>query len=186
MKHFNVTIKGTTPLLMNKPPEFGFDDAIRIKVPLDTKKKGQEEALNKLYSNGGTIYTPSTHIWRSMINAGKDLKIKGKGKSTYSKMIASMVQVSPDAIEHKFKEFEIFGVMTVNPNTRGRNMTYRPRFDKWELSFELIVDEEIPDEVVKTALDRSGRYWGIGDWRPEKKGVFGKFMVTKFEENGKL
>ena len=35
---------------------------------------------------------------------------------------------------------------------------------------------------MKNILDYGGQYVGIGDWRPEKKGKYGKFIVTSFKE----
>jgi hypothetical protein len=180
VKTFDVTIKGVTPLLMNRFPDVGeFDSKLKVNNP---NIDGKEKALEKVYSLDGKPYQPSTHIWRALTNAGKDLRVKGKGKATYSKMIASMVCVQPDAIMHKIPKFDIFSCLTVNPNTGNRCVTHRPRFSKWELDFQLLVDDEIPTEVLKEALDRAGKYVGIGDWRPDRKGVHGKFIVTRFEE----
>lgn len=179
MEKYNVTIKGVTPLLFNKPPEYEGDSAIKIANPnIDHDK----DLKNKLYTSNGIVYQPATHIRGALIEAGKKLKVKGQGKATYSKMFASMVLIEPEAIPHKFTDLDIHIVRTVNPNTGGANMTKRPRLKKWELSFTVEIEEEIAPEVVKEALERAGKYVGIGDWRPATKGVHGKFMVTKFEK----
>jgi len=44
-------------------------------------------------------------------------------------------------------------------------------------------DEQLQVNVVKELLDHAGLYVGIGDYRPQRGGKFGKFMVTKFEES---
>ena len=179
MKVIESEVRGVTPLLMNRFPGLGqFDEKVKIVNP---NIDGVQDAVKKLYSINGTIYQPASHIRGTLINAGKDLRIKGKGKATYSKTLASMVVVEPEAIPHKFKEWTVFPACTVNPSTKGRIVTYRPKFDKWELEFRLIIDDEVPIEVVKEALERAGRYVGIGDWRPATKGMYGKFMVTKFD-----
>lgn len=92
-----------------------------------------------------------------------------------------MVMIEPEAIKHKYKEFDIHIIRTVNPNTKGMNMTKRPRLKKWELGFIAEIDNEIPIDVFKEALERAGKYVGIGDWRPATKGIHGRFMVTKFK-----
>ena len=51
-----------------------------------------------------------------------------------------------------------------------------------ELTFHIIFEDEISPAVVKESLEIAGKYVGIGDWRPEKKGKFGKFQVTSFKE----
>jgi len=179
MQVFEVKIEGTTPLLMNKPPQYAGDDTVKIKNPNIDEDK---ELKSKVYTADGIVFHPGTHIRGSLINAAKDLRVKGKGKSTYSKMFGSMIEVEPETIPHLFTDFDVHIVRTRNPSTGGMNMTKRPRLKKWALEFNLKVEDEIPKEVVKVALERSGRYVGIGDWRPSTKGIHGKFITTKFKE----
>jgi hypothetical protein len=44
------------------------------------------------------------------------------------------------------------------------------------------MDDQLPIEVIKQALDYAGTFVGIGDYRPGKGGKFGKFIVTEFNE----
>lgn len=54
--------------------------------------------------------------------------------------------------------------------------------EKWGVDFTIILNDESVDEnTVKEVLEHAGKYVGIGDWRPQTKGVMGKFMVTRFE-----
>lgn len=180
MKKYKVEITGVSPLLQNKPEEYGFDEQwVEKKASSDWEK----EALKKLYINmDGDIYQPATHIERAIIEAGKKIKLKGQGKATYSKLFGSMITIPELDVLHKIKEYEIFKTLVVIPSTKGRVMRYRPMFKKWKLGFDIEIEEEISPSVVKEALEIAGRYVGIGDWRPEKKGKFGKFQVTSFQE----
>ena len=83
---------------------------------------------------------------------------------------------------HELTKWEIFKTLVVIPSTKGRVMRYRPMLKNWLLSFNIEIEEEIDPHAVKEALDIAGRYVGIGDWRPQKKGKFGKFHVTSFQE----
>ena len=60
----------------------------------------------------------------------------------------------------------------------------RARFDPpWSCTVTVDVDEELIDrEQLLEWLDIAGRQVGLGDWRPEKSGVFGRFTVASFEE----
>jgi len=180
MKKYNVEITGITPLLMNKHEKYGFDEQwVEKKASTDYEK----EALKKLYMNvDEKIFQPSTHLERALIEAGKKIRVKGNGKATYSKLFGSMVAVDGLEILHKNPKYEIFKMLVVIPSTKGRIMRYRPMFKEWVLEFNLEAEDEIPKDVLKEALEIAGRYVGIGDWRPEKKGKFGKFQVTKFKE----
>jgi len=180
MKKYKVEITGITPLLQNKPEEYGFDIQW-IEKQASTNWEG--EALKKLYVNtDGEIYQPSTHIERALIEAGKKIKMKGAGKSNYSKYFGSMINVEEAEILHIKPKYEIFKALVVIPSTKGRIMRYRPLFKEWKLVFNISFEDEISSDVLKEALEIAGRYVGIGDWRPEKKGKFGKFQVTSFQE----
>jgi len=180
LKTYNVEIKGVTPLLFNRFIESTIASQVKKRVGA-TKEINVEDKLYK--TTDGKIYTPATHIRGMLINAGKYFKIQGKGKATYSKIIGATVTIQPEAIVHENQKWEIFSISGVNPSTRGRTMIHRPMMKEWKLSFQLIFNpEEIPEDVMKNILDYGGNYVGIGDWRPEKKGQFGKFIVTKFEE----
>lgn len=180
MKEYNVEIEGTTSLLFNRFVEASIDSQVKKRSGA-TKEHKIEDKLYK--SEDGKIYTPSTHLMGMLVNAGKNFKVQGKGKSTYSKLLGSSVEVNPDAIVHKIQAWKPFAISAVNPMTKGRMMVIRPMMERWKLAFSVKFNEEdIPTDVMKNILDFGGQYVGIGDWRPEKKGKYGKFMVTKFEE----
>lgn len=180
MKRYQVKIEGITPLLQNKPEEYGFDEQwVEKKAATDYEK----EALKKIYADAeGNIYQPGTHIERAMIEAGKKIKMKGAGKSNYSKFMGSMVSIEHEEVLHQNTNYEIHKALVVIPTTKGRIMRYRPVFKKWALVFNILAEDEIPSAVIKECLEIAGKYVGIGDWRPEKKGKFGKFQVTEFKE----
>ena len=185
MKKYEVEIKGITPYLMNRFCEADIDTASKKRTgSLKTKDK-EAETLEKKYYRlpDGKIYVPSTQLEQCLINAGKELKVVGKGKATFSKLFGSSLYIEPEALVMKNQDHEVFRISGVNPNTRGRMMISRPRFNKWVLVFTLVSeDDQIPMDVLEEGLHIAGRMVGIGDWRPQKKGRYGKFMVTKFKE----
>jgi hypothetical protein len=55
------------------------------------------------------------------------------------------------------------------------------------LTFDILVSEEdLPQktslEMLKAILAEAGRRIGIGDFRPQKTGPFGKFIVLEWNE----
>jgi len=175
---YNVEIKGISPLLMNR---FLPAELVETKVRRGNTKDISVE--DKLYmTEDGKCYVPNTYIRNSLIEAGKTIRIKGRGKSTYSKLLGSSLIVQPDnIIINSSTGWESFTVTAVNPTTKGRMMVTRPMFRDWKLSFEAVVLDDIPEGDFRNILDEAGRYVGIGDWRPAKKGMYGKFVVTKLE-----
>ena len=177
-KKYEVEIKGISALLMNRFIEGSLEE-----VNIRKGEAKQKNPADKLYTNSdGSAYIPSTYIRGALIEAGKSLKIQGKGKSTYSKLIGSTVMVYPDAITINPNKWEPYTITAVNPTTKGRVSVTRPKFNEWGLKFEIIATDDISSDKLEIILVEAGRYVGIGDWRPQKKGMFGKFIVTKFEE----
>lgn len=180
MKTYNVTIQGVSPLLMNRPSAM-IGDISKDKKAFKDDPRGMAE--DKLYINNGELYIPSTHIQGSLVEAGKAKKVVGKGKSTYSKIVGYAVTIEPFEIVHKIQKWEVFSVLAVNPMTKGRNLLHRPILKKWEADFRVTFDEsEVQESIMKELLDIAGRIAGIGDWRPSKKGPYGKFQVTSWKE----
>lgn len=180
MKTYKVTIQGITPLLMNRPSSL-IGDISKERTQSDITPK--QLAKDKLYQIEGKLYQPETHIKGSLVEAGKSQKVVGSGKSTYSKIIGYAVEINPFEILHKNQNWEVFSVLAVNPTTKGRNLLHRPMLKIWELDFEVTFDEEqISSIILKEVMDRAGKFVGIGDWRPGKKGRFGKFQITSWKE----
>jgi len=179
METYNITIQGTSPLLMNRPSTL-IGDISKDKKPHHDNPK--EQATEKLYILEDKLYQPATHLQGALVEAGKHKKVVGKGKSTYSKIVGYAVEVNPFEILHKKQKWEVFSILAVNPNTKGRNLLHRPMLREWELDFEVTFDEtEVAPNIMKELFDIAGKIVGIGDWRPAKKGRFGKFQVTNWK-----
>lgn len=175
----NVTIEGTTPILFNRFR----DTAIEGKSKKRTGALAESDIEDKLYKDEkGKVQLPSVYLKNCLVEAGKNFKIQGGGKKTYSKIVAATVEIQPFMIEMDNGEMETFRISAVNPMTKGRMMTERPKFTKWSATFEIVLnDPAVPVSVINEILEHAGKYVGVGDWRPEKKGMFGKFMITSFK-----
>ena len=175
-KVYNVEIKGVMPLLQNKFTG-GEPDTSTKKKTATTK---ENDVKDTLYSINGEVYHPAEAIRQALIEAGKAFK---KGKSNLSKTFASFCMVSPEAIPLKEK-WTTDRRPVVIPSTKGRVMRNRARFDKWTLNFQITIldDDEINEKTLHDALDYAGHYIGIGDYRPQKKGMYGRFIVSSIKE----
>lgn len=61
-----------------------------------------------------------------------------------------------------------------------RVMAYRPMFKDWSLTFDLQFDEAILDEnEIMQSFENAGKFVGIGGFRPEKGGTFGRFTIEQ-------
>ncbi len=66
---------------------------------------------------------------------------------------------------------------------RQRFLRTRARFDlPWSCTFQADCDDELVDQrQLETWLEIAGRRIGIGDWRPEKSGDFGRFEIKELK-----
>ncbi|MDE0170987.1 MAG: hypothetical protein OXS29_16015 [bacterium] len=65
---------------------------------------------------------------------------------------------------------------------QSRLLRTRARFDEWAATFRVDTDPELVDqEQLLVWLDIGGRRLGVGDWRPEKSGLHGRFEVESIE-----
>lgn len=173
-----VTIKGASPLLMHAFPMVPIE-ALEKKTPAE---QAEFSAYRMPSSNGtpGDLYIPGINIQRALI-AGAAFS-KGKGRASLQKPVAACVEVTPERIALGQDTFEIDSRPVVVPATKGRVLRHRPRLDDWEVSFAIGWDADlITEKQIRTVLDDTGRMVGLLDFRPEKKGPFGKFMVTKWQ-----
>ena len=169
----NVTIKGTSALLMHRHP--------LVDVEGLEKKSAADQAEHSAYRDSatGVLHIPGTCIWRSMVNAAA--YSKGKGRATLQKTAAACLSVTPEIVTLGVKDYVIDSRMVVIPATKGHVVRHRPRLDEWGCSFVLSYDDILLKETeARRILDDAGLRVGILDFRPERKGPFGRFMVTSW------
>ena len=67
----------------------------------------------------------------------------------------------------------------------NRILRTRAKFDTpWSCTFEVDVDDELIDQDnLLEWLDIAGRQIGVGDWRPQKSGMYGRFTTSKIDES---
>lgn len=190
MKRIDVRIEGTTPLLCNR---FTDEAAIRATNQVGASGNGdkgtpREQAEPKLYLDAnGLPGIPQPNVFRCIIDAGKYFK-NGKSKVTTlkSSIIPSCVSIdSPVVIPIQTPEnWEVDTRPIVNPATGGRRLAYRPCFNVWALEFCIEIDtDDMSPKFLREIIDAAGKKVGLGDFRPDRKGPFGKFVVTKWQEN---
>ncbi|HVU07638.1 MAG TPA: hypothetical protein VHG89_03745 [Verrucomicrobiae bacterium] len=181
-----VTIQGVSPLLCNRFTESaelsnGTSPAIK------TGKKGtpREQAALKVYSDeSGNLGIPGANIMAAIVSAGRFIKA-GKSKLTTQKssLVPAGLTVEEIFLPLTPQKWEVDSRSVVIPSTGGRIMCFRPRFDNWRLSFTLDVDETFfAPEIVRQLLDEAGKKIGLGDWRLERRGAFGKFLVKNWKQ----
>lgn len=182
-----ITIEGASPLLMNR-----FTEKAEIAVSGGTRptfessgERGtpREQAGTKAYrDNAGMLFVPGPNLFSALIAAGTFHKA-GKSKITTMKtsLVPAGITVEDLVCPLGTDQWEVDSRSVVNPSTGGRIMCHRPRVDKWQLSFTLDVDTSMfSPALVRSLVDDAGKKIGLGDYRPQRKGPFGRFVVKEW------
>jgi hypothetical protein len=177
----HIEITGNTPLLMNR---FNIDEQ-QAKVK-DKNLTPRETAKKVCYEDEqGRLFYPTTNIYACLIEAGKFHK-DGKVKVTTarSSLIPAGIMICGETIYFKEpKTWEVDSRAVVVPSTGGRIVCHRPRLDTWCLEFTLILDVKMfSPKFVRILVDDAGKKVGLGDYRPARKGIYGRFDVTNWQE----
>jgi hypothetical protein len=187
MKTIQVEIRGVAPLLIHRFTEQA--EAGDPTRPIVTDRSNpRAEATNHAYiAADGSYYFSAFSIPNCMSSAGSNHKMKGSRK-TLRFIVPSAITVAEDTITilngaGPAKSFEVDSRPVTIPATKGRIMRHRPRFNEWGAKFELLLEErQLSVAMASQLLTEGGLCIGIGDFRPEKRGPFGRFRVVSFTE----
>ena len=195
MKTVICEIEGITPLICNR-----FTDEAQASATSGNRisavgEKGSplEQAEKKLYAGSdGNPMIPQPNLFRCIIDAGKFFKA-GKSKVTTLKTSLIPACLCIEELEIAIIHREPWTVDTRPvriPSTGGRILAHRPMFHDWKLLFTMELDDEILSvKMLREIVDAAGKRIGLGDFRPDCKGPFGKFSVTQWavkEEGAEL
>ena len=137
------------------------------------------------YDPEGQAYIPPMAFKGCLSNAAKllSIPIPNKGKSLYTKHFVSGVLVT-EGLPLGVKKDEV-KPQWVSCDPRGQKggmgvLRAFPHFDSWEgdVTFH-VLDDTITKEVFETVVREAGNFVGIGQFRPQNGGYFGRFEVKK-------
>lgn len=182
-----ITIEGTTPLICNKFTDAAAESASKgSRASSAAAERGTplELAESKLYlGHDGAPMIPQPNLLRCLVDGGRFHKI---GKSQVTTATSSMLYacLNIEAAEIPITHNQPWRVDTravVIPSTKGRILTHRPMFDDWALSFTLELDTAIlGPKLLRQIVDDAGKRIGLGDFRPARKGPYGRFVVKSW------
>ena len=172
-------ITGLSPLLQNNPANFiGAEEDGAITAG-KKKYEDTEEARLRLYAEDGYFYHPAEAFTKAMVKAVAGKKFGKMFATTAIKgsvFIAEPSTVILDKSGKQATKYEIDRRPVVVG--KARVLRCRPKWSPWKMRLALEVDTAILSaEQVLEALSLAGRIIGIGDYRPEKGGGFGRFSV---------
>jgi hypothetical protein len=189
-----VEIKGTSPLLQHAFSVDAMNDIGKRTRAASVKQiLPRVEAERVCQRDEKGFYMSTACIARMLADVGSNHKQRGNRKSLRHLVPAAVFVIGNDADKiylldpvkdmSLVDDFEVDSRGVVIRATQGRIVRHRPRFDAWAMRFHLEIDDDLIDHTtVNELMTEGGRKNGIGDFRPQKGGSFGRFVVTAFQE----
>lgn len=191
MKRIEVAIKGTSPLLMNRmSPEQLLALHTGDKKKFKVRPQPREEAQSRAYlTEDGIPYLPTENFMACLISAGMYIRLDGKRQMSTrtSTMLPGFLSIENPYLplmgqNQSAATWEVDMRQGRNPNGGEAVCIIRPRFDQWLFSVSMLIDiDSIAEDVIRELIDVAGSRIGLGDFRPQRRGVYGKFKVTKWQ-----
>jgi len=177
-----VSIVGVSPgILLHNPTSVGVG-AKGIKKQIPTP---EDEAERGLYwtEDKKSIAFPARNIHATILHAASGMKVPGNKKMALIPILCGDFHIEPDMVPFNTTDYEIFTCTAVIQ--RQRIFRSRPNLKTWKLEFTTCWEsqflgkgEDFTEYVLKPLLEIAGSRIGIGDYRPAKRGPFGRFVIS--------
>lgn len=182
LKKMKVTLKGMTPLLMDRLPESVKEQILakQTGVAKSAKKKVRDtaqEVKDAIHvTSTGKIGFPAAGFKAGMMECTSFV-----GDKFFSKKLVSgavkIINVVDGLVPIKYKK------QTVLKHNIEHNTKFSPCFHGWSTELEIVYDaNNISPQDIVTLLDHAGFYVGIGAWRSKCKaggsGEYGAYEVS--------
>jgi hypothetical protein len=199
-KSFSVWLVGDTPLITHAWSEKARREMLQKQAKATRGGKEardpQADFVSSLYEIGEGVYGfPATGVKNCILSAAH--KDKGIARAAVMSALwinAEMVRTRP-ALAGAVCDMPLIRIYGSDPEMRedmvrvgaGLNKTatlaYRPQFTVWAMRVTGRFNTTIlTPEALAFLIQESGMSNGLGDWRNEKKGMFGAFHLADAEE----
>lgn len=177
-------IRGTSPLIQHAWSEKGLGmmrmtATERKKVPKVKRDPDAEASACCYRTDAGEIGIPLTAFKASLIGAAhKDF---GLEKTLLRKAFFIPTTDSNRVVPMESDDY-IIREDIVRVGANQTDLRYRPEFRNWRVRIVAEIDAGLltPTDIV-TLVNRAGFSVGIGEWRPEKGGEYGRFEIDDSE-----
>jgi hypothetical protein len=190
MKTVDVTIEGLSALLQHRFGEQTEVEAETRTVKIENMTPADAAERTAYRDSAGNLFLPGAAIARLLREAGGSHKQRGSRKSLKYIVPAAVIVLADQIMLHNsagtpLTRIEVDSRPIVIPSTKGRIMRHRARIEKWRASFSMEVDDTVLDvETIHQLLEEGGRRIGVGDYRPEKGGPYGRFAIIAWAVTG--
>jgi len=180
-KKIAVTIKGRTPLLMNRLNIESLKSKSRRKME---EYNVDDDAKNSAYmaeiDGKQQLYIPQAAIHSILIHTAKGYRVR---RASISSLLAGTIRIEPEKVPLGTDKYEVDVRAVVIQ--KQRVLKGRAMLPDWSAKFNIIYDSKrLPGGIEKTMkeiLEDAGIRMGLLDYRPQHTGWFGTFDVIGFK-----
>lgn len=142
----------------------------------------------KTHSEDGEIFIPPMAFKQALDSAAKFLSIQipGRGKATYTKhFVSGVLCFKPVMLGIRKEDVRPNEILANSDGVRGSGKRVKrifPTIDQWTADVEFtILDDTITEDVFLRVLKEAGQLIGVGQFRPQNGGYFGRWIVVSHE-----
>lgn len=148
---------------------------------------------HRMHVKEGFVYLPPMGFQRCLLASAQrlGLKVPGKGQQKYTKSFEAGVMVTePVVLDVRAEDVPPEALFVPSDGVRGsgkRVTKLFPQIEKWGGTVKFfILDALITEDVFRRVLENAGALVGLGRFRPERGGYYGRFEVTdlKWSDDG--
>jgi hypothetical protein len=184
--NFTATLEGMTPILMHSPQGMRVHDPNPSRAGKSIPSPEEEAEAGAYRDESGVLSMPAVAIQRTMIEAAKQYRDPNNTRATLMKKMAATLALPEQEFFPLTREGELLTKYEIDTRRavvqRNAVMRSRPKIaTPWELEVTMGYDPTLmsPEQIARIMMV-AGQQIGIGDYRPERSGPFGRFRVIRF------
>lgn len=200
LQGFIISCIGVAPMLQNPMTDETLKELI-FGSGGKRKKQATDVPIEKLAEKklckgpNGEFGIPTNYLFAALVDAGRHVIFDKKTNISTAKtsLVPNLLSIIPDLVNEAgdgfipFKDQKVKWVADVRRGVLAANGAavgiVRPKFPTW--SFDVTVEinlDEVALDKIQELFKKAGQYSGLGDFRPSKRGPFGRFAVADFVE----
>lgn len=184
MRTVSFTLQSITPLSWSRYPG---EEIPKCPSGADKSREWEERHWkSRLHTEDGEVVIPSMSVWKALQTASKQVKLKGT--ASYARIFETgMIPLGMSGSTGiKIEDVQVEKIPVPltpgkgKPGTGPRGVKWFPLIREWSASFEFMVhDATMTPKVFAEVLALAGMSVGVGRWRPESKGMYGRFKAVE-------
>lgn len=170
-------IAGTADLIQNNFGQKNIEEMLRKHMGLSVQKekKNPRECIRAatIFNTDGHVCIPPVAFKAAMLSASIQVKTLKKTQLRPALFIEGQsIPITYSKMTPRMDIVRLAGIV------RQPDVRFRPSFENWKARMLITFSDTLSVQTVVDLLNRAGSI-GVGEWRPEKNGVFGTFQVVR-------